>query len=242
MSKRAKSSEPHPIIEAARKKQFAVVLQLLRDRSTKADRATLQEGFVRCILSRDLKLVDEFLHRGVSIDARWNGYTALSTVAGFANARFVKALLERGADPNVTGFDGATPIIACAKVGTEWEDPEIRRHSVTVGKALLNAGANVDWADDFGNTALDYTYQSKWEEMAKLLYSHSATPSKCANDGAMLLFWAVSQPGSTRLLEMYIKNNGSVELEIASGVTALLHAKKAGWTDKVKLLETVGRH
>jgi ankyrin repeat protein len=228
---------PHPLVEAARKRDFNAVSSLLDGDMKGVDRQILQECFVRCVLTRDLKLVKRFLTRGADIDGAWNGYTALSIVSGFGDAAFVRGLLKCGAGVNVVGYDQATPLIAAARVGKEWKDPEIRRHSLVVAKTLLAAGADVDARDLYHKTALDYAFESHWEQLARLLFSTGASIGACDDGAKLMLFWAVSQPGSTKLLQMYLKHGGSPDLAIGHKDSVLATARQAGWNDKVNLLE-----
>jgi len=188
-----------------------------------------------------MQLLDRFLACSVDVNGAWNDYTALSVVAGFGDAAFVRGLVKRGADVNVAGREGATPLIVSAKVGTEWTDPEIRRHSLAVAKTLLSAGAEINGRDMYKRTALDYAFRASWEQMARLLLSRGASIRACDNRGSFVLFHAVSQPGSTKLLQLYLKHGGSPTVHVGSETTALEHARRAGWIDKVKLLEKVIR-
>jgi ankyrin repeat protein len=74
------------------------------------------------------------------------------------NATEVKQLLALGADPN----EGA-PLVAAAS----------NRDASTIA-ALLEAGADVDGADDGGNTALNVAAESCFDEGIKLLSSAGA--------------------------------------------------------------------
>src|SRR5262249_44139314 len=116
MSRRTKRPELHPLVEAAKKKDFATVKGLLAVDGKGAGKRVLQECFVRCVLSRDMRLLDEFLARGVDVDGSWRNYTALSVAAGFGNAAFVRGLLKRGAGVDVPGHENATPLIVCGKM------------------------------------------------------------------------------------------------------------------------------
>lgn len=237
MSRHTKRTELHPLVEAAKKRDFETVKSLLNSDGKRVSKQVLQECFVRCVLSRDMKLLDQLLAFGVDIDGSWNDYTVLSVASGFGGATFVRGLLKRGAGVDTVGLEKATPLIVSAKMGTEWKDPEIRRHSMAVARTLVSAGANVNARDMYRRTALDYAYQAYWEQMAHFLFSKGASIKSCDNGGSFLLFHAVSQPGTTKLLQMYLKNDGSPTIAVGFETTALEHAQRAGWSDKVKVLE-----
>ena len=79
-------------------------------------------------------------------------------------AQFVDALLEAGADPNLSAPDGATPLmVACMATGSGETIKNIIR-------ALLKAGGDVSILDNYGNTALMwYASHGTDTEIAKIL-------------------------------------------------------------------------
>jgi len=76
----------------------------------------------------------------------------------------VRFLLSRGADVNIAGFDGKTPLHRAAYRG----NPEMV-------KALLEGGANPQARDNRGNTPLQIAIDNKQEEVAALLRRYEPT-------------------------------------------------------------------
>ena len=185
------------------------------------------------IPSRNITLIDAFLKKGINIDVRWNTYTALTVAASIAHSKLVSALLARDANVNATGFDKATPLIACAKFGLEYSEEPYRKLAMEVAKVLVRHGADLNRTDLFRKTALCYAFESNWCSLARFLISKGATIRQSRDN--MSLFWAVSHPG-TCLLKLFAKNGGKLNRKMTDGKTPLKIAEEAGWNDKARLI------
>lgn len=98
----------------------------------------------------DLEAVFEFLKGSPTVDVPdSNGYTPLMASASYGHLALVRALLERGADPNRIDSDGNTSLHHC-------DYPDSLR-------ALLEAGGKPSIRNNDGQTALDM----KQEELAE---------------------------------------------------------------------------
>lgn len=91
------------------------------------------------------------------------GSTPLLLAAETSNLAVVKALVDGGADPNIPTEEGTTPLIMAAGAGTDVQrmrEPEERTLSTETLKYLVEHGADVNAAGQFGWTALHAaTYQ-----------------------------------------------------------------------------------
>jgi uncharacterized protein len=90
------------------------------------------------------------------------GATALYRATRATDLAAIRALLEKGANPNVAAKDGSTPLMVAAGFGARRASDEDvtekagRADPVDAMKLFVAAGANVNAANDAGNTALHY--------------------------------------------------------------------------------------
>jgi len=118
-------------------------------------------GFTPLILAcyRGNTEVAEFLIKTVkNIDHDSSSGTALAAAAVKGNARLAKALLERGANPNLADPSGMTPLI----YATQFENIELM-------KLLISYKADKKKTDKEGKTPYDYAVFTKNEEVINLL-------------------------------------------------------------------------
>lgn len=124
-----------------------------------------------------LAAVEALLAGGASVDLTdANGWTALFKAVynheldtGFATV--VKALIEAGANPNVTIHFGITPLMLAAGGGEG-----------AVCEVLLEAGADARAVNEAGRTALQMAKDRHWIDVINLL--HEATGFTPETEGA----------------------------------------------------------
>ena len=96
-----------------------------------------------------------------------DGNTPLIIAINRSDEQWTGFLLNRGADPNLSGKDGDTPLIAASRVGfesgVEW---------------LISLGAKVDATNRMGETPLIVAVQQHQLPIVKLLLNHGADPDK----------------------------------------------------------------
>jgi ankyrin repeat protein len=135
------------------------------------------------------------LDAGSDVNVKAGGYSPLCEVTRFGNdehaERLTHLLLERGADPNVkVGQIQQTPLHMVAAYSDEvW--------SVSVAKALVDAGADIEATDREGNTALRVAAKHKNQTIVDLLLERGADPS--TQRGAVALFKSLSSRLSNKL-------------------------------------------
>jgi hypothetical protein len=77
-----------------------------------------ESSIIAAARSGDISAVDRLLGGGADVNERdEHGWTALNWAAGSDDARMVAALLERGADPTLTGRDNRTPLMIARAAG-----------------------------------------------------------------------------------------------------------------------------
>ena len=106
------------------------------------------------------------------------GATPFLFAADRGDIALMKLLLELGADPLLPNFDGTTPLMAAAGVGTEEPQDEAGEESEAVEavKMLLDLGANVNTVDNNGNTAMHGAAYNISPLVVKLLAERGADP------------------------------------------------------------------
>ena len=96
-----------------------------------------------------------------------DGNTALIIAINRSDETWTGFLLNKGADPNLAGKAGDTPLIAAARVGfqqaMEW---------------LVSLGARVDATNRMGETPLIIAVQLREPQIVRFLLAHGADPDK----------------------------------------------------------------
>lgn len=81
-------------------------------------------------------------------------WTPLAVAASRGHKDVVKVLLENGADPNLKGRQCDKPLLACAAALANYYAND--ENFAEVAQYLINAGADVNSANQGGDVALDY--------------------------------------------------------------------------------------
>jgi uncharacterized protein len=147
-----------------------------------------------------------------------------------------KLLVARGANPNVTGDDGLTPLIAAADRG-----------DTQIIEALLNAGADVNAQDGNGNTALLELLEPanprrrSVEEyrvlVGTLLRAKNVNVNLANKNGETALMRAV-RLGNIEPVRLLLSAGANTNAPDKIGETAYILAYKKGYTEIEKLLTT----
>jgi ankyrin repeat protein len=95
------------------------------------------------------------------------GTTPLWLAADFGETEIVRILTAAGADPRLTANDGSTPLIA--SIGRN------EARALEIVKYLAERGANVNAADESGNTALHKAAANGFDRLVQLLADSGAT-------------------------------------------------------------------
>jgi ankyrin repeat protein len=106
------------------------------------------------------------------------GTTPLLRAAKAGDAGAMQALLAKGADPKIPTRFGITPLMAAAGLGTKEEDTTARKkteaEAISSIKLCLDAGVDVNTADNQGDTALHGAAQKGWDQVVQFLVDHGA--------------------------------------------------------------------
>ncbi|XP_034622360.1 kinase D-interacting substrate of 220 kDa isoform X9 [Trachemys scripta elegans] len=222
-----------PLMLAAEQGNLEIVQELLRKGANcnleDADNWTAlisaaKEGYV--------DIVAELLNCNVNLEHRdMGGWTALMWASYKGCTKVAELLLEKGANPNVTGQQYSIyPVIWAAGRG----------HSDIV-HLLLQHGAKVNCSDKYGTTALIWAARKGHLECVKYLLQMGADVDQEGANSMTALIVAV-KGGYTDSVKEILKRNPNVNLTDKDGNTALMIASKEGHTEIVQDLLDAGTY
>jgi len=126
--------------------------------------------FVQAVKDRDGNKAEQLLgdNPKLIVNARdVDGNTALILAVGRSDETYTGYLLNKGADPNLGGKGGDTPLIIASRLGftqgVEW---------------LLAMGAKVDGTNKMGETPLITAVVQRQRPVVRMLLEHGADPDK----------------------------------------------------------------
>ncbi len=97
----------------------------------------------------DVSSIERLLKDGIDVDAKdYDGETPLSSAASFGHLKSVRFLLSKGANPNITNDSGDTALLSVGLISDNTED------DIEIIRLLIKAGADIDFEDSNGSTAL----------------------------------------------------------------------------------------
>lgn len=137
----------------------------------------------------------------------------------------IKKLIKTGADLNVVGNGGMTPLYKASLIGF-----------TDIVKLLIEANADVNAAGNNGATPLYIASQNGSDDIVKLLLDANANVNRFKiNDRGAPLYTA-AQNGRTKVVKLLLQANAKVNVKNKYGETPLYTASLMGHTDVVKLL------
>lgn len=106
------------------------------------------------------------------------GSTPFLFAADRADVPLMKLLLELGADPMMPNFNGTTPFMAAAGLGTQEpaEEAGEESDSLEAVQFLLDLGANVNDVNNDGDTAVSGAAYNMYPKVIEFLAAHGADP------------------------------------------------------------------
>ncbi|KAM5381160.1 hypothetical protein ACJZ2D_003076 [Fusarium nematophilum] len=111
----------------------------------------------------DTATVTLLIDRGVNVNARKQGQTALCAVAKKGDALMTRLLIEKGADINARDLNGDSALCSATRKGDE-----------AIARLLIDEGADTSIRDQDGYSALHIAIMAGHEGMARLLVEKGA--------------------------------------------------------------------
>jgi ankyrin repeat protein len=190
-----------PLSEAVVSGSAAMIEALLRAGADPKTLTTQDGETVLMTASRvgNIGAVRILLNRGADVNARENykGQTALMWAAAERHPAVVKLLLERGADWKVRSFDretkpprlsAASSISPIARGGFTALAFAAREGDLETGRAMLDAGVDINYGDVDNTTALTVAIMNKQYSFAKFLLDRGADPNVVGGYGRTALY------------------------------------------------------
>lgn len=141
------------------------------------------------------------------------------------NLTAVKKLLAQGISPDTPNRRGYTPLMIAARTKNE-----------NLAQLLLNAGANLNIRNKYGESAIMLASYHGLTDLVKQLYLNGAIIN---NNGWNALLYAASN-GHTRILQLLLDGGAEINSTADNGTTALMMAVRGGYLKTVELLLNYG--
>lgn len=183
----------------------------------------------------DTVLVTDLLKEKPSLEAKnKEGRTALMQAVYKRNNDIAILLINAGADVNAQDDMKNSPFLYAGAEG-----------NLEIVKKALNHGANFGVYNRYGGTALIPAAEKGHLEIVKLLVNTPGFPKDHINNlgwTALLEAVLLSDGGRVHINIVAALIDGGCNVNIAdkNGITSLIHAKKQGYVEMVKLLEEAG--
>ena len=143
----------------------------------------------------------------------------------------VALLLDKGADPNISGRKGVTPLIAAAFKG-----------NARVFEMLLARGADPKASDETGKSAMVYAAARGFDDIVKRLIDSGVDPRARYGNDLTALMWAaghedgVGAAAVARVIDLLLAHGAEINAADNRGRTALMIAASVGDAATVELL------
>ena len=175
----------------------------------------------------------------------------LLAAAGKGDTEKVKTLLSEGADVKTKDSDGKTALMIASEKGHS-ETVKVLDEKIVLSllaaategkgeevKELLEAGADVNAKDIWGNTALMGATKEGHEDIVQLLLDRGADVNSIAGENETAL-WIAAAYGHPQIARILLGHGAEVNARTRGGSTALAVAQENDFTEIVALLRDAG--
>ncbi|KAL7661604.1 hypothetical protein ACMYSQ_000992 [Aspergillus niger] len=209
-------------------KHVAKILENRHCGPEKEETSTSEAELVYAARIGDQRLVEALLCQGVSANCQQDRRTPLQLAAIGGHLAVGKALLENGADPNMTDWHGRTPLHHAVLSGKE-----------EVVKLLLDYGVDLNLKDRNGDTALICAVTVRRDPIVRLLLSYKPQLDSQDSYGNTALIEAVAFCSDETFGEL-LQSGSDLNIQNRNGVTALIRAALDRQVEKARLLLASG--
>ena len=169
------------------------------------------------IRAGELAVVQDLIARGAILNGPPDvKEAALRSAALSGNPRVVAEILKYNPNVNAQDRRGNTALIEAQQANYSFNKPDI--NVVAVVRLLLDAGADVNTANVFGDTAL---FRFNNAEVVNLLIRAGADVNRLNKSGQTALFWVYN----AEVVNLLIGAGGQVNIADENGTTPLLSAQ-----------------
>jgi ankyrin repeat protein len=221
------------------------------------------------IIFNQHRAVQVLIERGANVNAsNDHGRTPLSYAAGSLRMELAEILLSCGANVNQADKWNETPLFyalldprisrasSAERVHLQPDEdpfswvyyrsnrpiPDYGLLRISMLRALVAAGANIDCADYRGISLL--MYAASWElgensGAVSMLLEYGANVNLADADGQTALIWIARRHGSLNL-DLLIKKGAQIDHADKDGATALMHSSQCGMTHHMEALIRAG--
>nr|MDS1297310.1 ankyrin repeat domain-containing protein [Aequorivita sp. S2608] len=192
--------------------------------------------FIKAAKNNDIESVQNFLKKGVDIEATDNHKrTALMVATYKNNVKAAKLLIKAGANVNAQDDRLESPLLHAGAIGYL----EILKECLATGTAnhmLLNR---------YGGTALIPACERGHTEVVKELLKIDDYPIDHINNltwTALMEAIVLGNGGKTHthIVQLLVNAGCDVNIPDKNGISPLTHAKNSGYTEIVSILENAG--
>ncbi|XP_041043551.1 kinase D-interacting substrate of 220 kDa-like isoform X1 [Carcharodon carcharias] len=222
-----------PLMLAAEQGNLEIVQELLkRGANCNLEDADNWTALISAAKEGYLEIVSELINFSANLEHRdMGGWTALMWAAYKGHTEISRLLLEKGANPNITGQQYSVyPIIWAAGRG---------HHEIV--ELLLQHGAKVNCSDKYGTTPLIWAARKGHLQCVKHLLEMGADVDQEGANSMTALIVAV-KGGYTEGVKELLNCNPNVNLTDKDGNTALMIAAKEGHIEIVQDLLDAGTY
>ena len=178
------------------------------------------------------KIVDLLLSYGYSCTSSYDATQSLATALSNKDTAIISKLLNAGADPNVSDYSGATPLMFAVREGNAEATRLLLDHGAAPCSRYTgrNDSLGLTWI-----TPLFYSVESGNQAVVSLLLKYGADPNDKAKDGTTPLHLA-AKLNKSDIVRILLEHGADITVKDMKGRTAYEFAKENGSSDAISVL------